>query len=73
MICSYDEAYDIEDAEEIGWCINCKINDCPKSKKIKGVIYCVDCKYKNTNRCPAYDTQMRRTSLRITFCNCGEQ
>lgn len=35
-------------------------------------VSCTECKWKNTNRCPAYDTHMQRTSLRIRECNCGE-
>lgn len=35
-ICAYDEGYDIYDAEEIGWCHNCKCDpDCPMKKKIQ--------------------------------------
>ncbi len=34
-ICSYDEAYDIYDAEEIGWCVKCKCDkNCPMYKKL---------------------------------------
>ena len=33
-ICSYDEAYDIYDAEEIGFCAKCKCDKtCPMYKK----------------------------------------
>ena len=35
-ICFYDEAYDIYDASEIGWCYKCNCNkNCPMKKKIK--------------------------------------
>lgn len=30
-ICDYDEAYTRDDAEEIGWCSKCKIENCPKN------------------------------------------
>ena len=34
-LCSYDEAYDIYDAEEIGWCAKCKCDkNCPMYKKL---------------------------------------
>lgn len=34
-ICSYDEAYDIFDAYEIGWCYKCKCDkNCPMKNKI---------------------------------------
>lgn len=49
-ICSFDEAYTIYDAEEIGWCENCKCDkDCLmyqkrhihtiKTEKIKNIWY----------------------------------
>lgn len=31
-ICDYDEAYSRDDAENIGWCSNCKIKSCVKNK-----------------------------------------
>lgn len=31
-ICDYDEAYTKQDAEDIGWCSNCKIKSCTKNK-----------------------------------------
>ena len=35
-LCSYDEAYNIYDAEEIGWCAKCKCDkNCPMYKKYK--------------------------------------
>ena len=35
-ICSYDEAYDIYDAEEIGWCTKCKCDkNCLMYKKLR--------------------------------------
>lgn len=37
-----------------------------------GGCYCRECKYKDATACPAYDSPMGRTSLRIEFCNCGE-
>ena len=34
-LCSYDEAYNIYDAEEIGWCAKCKCDkNCPMYKKL---------------------------------------
>ena len=34
-LCSYDEAYDIYDAEEIGWCAKCKCDkNCPMYNKL---------------------------------------
>lgn len=34
-MCTYDEAYDIHDAWEIGWCFSCKCNEnCPMKKKV---------------------------------------
>ena len=43
------------------------------TKKFDGFTLCEECKHKDTNVCPAYDAPMRRTSLRIKYCNCGEQ
>lgn len=40
--------------------------------KAAGGCYCSECRYKDTNVCPAYDTPMRRTSLRIMHCSEGE-
>jgi hypothetical protein len=31
-LCYFDEAYDMIDAEEIGWCKECRIKECPKNK-----------------------------------------
>ena len=34
-LCSYDEAYNIPDAKEIGWCVKCKCDkNCPVYKKL---------------------------------------
>jgi len=42
------------------------------AKKHEGMVLCEECRHHDTHRCPAYDTPMKRTSLRIRFCNCGE-
>ena len=42
------------------------------AKKFDGMMLCEECKHKDTNWCPAYDAPMKRTSLRIKYCNCGE-
>lgn len=34
-LCWYDEAYDMDDAYEIGWCMKCTIKECPRNKKKK--------------------------------------
>ena len=56
-LCSYDEAYDIYDAEEIGWYAKCKCDkNCPMYKKLhtrtpkergadKPKITCLNCKH----------------------------
>ena len=40
--------------------------------KAAGGCYCRECRYKDTNACPAYDTPMHRTSLRIKHCSEGK-
>lgn len=37
------------------------------------IIHCAECRWKDTNGCPAFDAPMRRTSLRIDFCSAGEE
>lgn len=44
-----------------------------KKKSLNPITLCTDCEWQNTNRCPAYDVPMNRTSLRIRFCNCGKE
>nr|DAJ69787.1 MAG TPA: hypothetical protein [Caudoviricetes sp.] len=33
-LCDYDEAYDRESANDIGWCGKCKIPECPYNKDL---------------------------------------
>lgn len=42
------------------------------AKQVDCLTFCNECKYKDTNGCPAYDAPMRRTSLRMEYCNCGQ-
>ena len=37
-----------------------------------GGCYCRECRYKDGTACPAYDSLMGRTSLRIKHCSGGE-
>lgn len=36
------------------------------------IIWCRECKFKDTSVCPSYDTPMKRSSLRVKFCSVGE-
>lgn len=68
-----EEAEDTVAEQVFADCI-CELDDAPTIDAIKaaGGCYCSECRYKDTNVCPAYDTPMRRTSLRIMHCSEGE-
>lgn len=74
---------DIAPFEDEGWALTIQrgesvwttpIHSIPTIDPVKaaGGCRCVECSYKDTNACPAYDTPMHRSSLRIKHCSEGE-
>lgn len=63
-ICTYDEAYDIYDAQEIGWCATCACDpDCPMSRVKKHTKHCPSC---------GESIKVKKNHKEIKFCPyCG--